>query len=175
MSERFGYLIGVGSNLSPRDNCEQVVGAVLACFGRLSLSSAVHTEPVGVSTPNAFINLMLYIETDWPAERLKDWTNALEERLGRDRSHPERKMIDRPADLDTLQQLVPGQALQPELIRESYYRDIVRELAAHLEGAAPRPTALPVCRLRLMDGSEVGDGAATIHLDRATGRIGIVQ
>ncbi|WP_426414710.1 2-amino-4-hydroxy-6-hydroxymethyldihydropteridine diphosphokinase [Aestuariirhabdus sp. LZHN29] len=175
MSECRGYLIGVGSNLSPRYNCEQVVAAVLECFGRCSLSSAVHTAPDGVQTPNHFVNLMLYLETDWTPERLKSWTNTLEERLGRDRRHPQRKLIDRPADLDTLLQRVPGQRFDTAQVRESYYQEILLELVAHLQGKPAQRLTLKPCVLRLMDGSEVGDGAATIDLDGATGRVRVIQ
>ncbi|MCL6415416.1 2-amino-4-hydroxy-6-hydroxymethyldihydropteridine diphosphokinase [Aestuariirhabdus sp. Z084] len=174
-AKRSAYLIGVGSNLSPRYHCEQIIRAVLHRFGSCSLSSLIHTEPDGVETPNHFINFMLYLETELSVTELKQWTNGLEEQLGRDRSHPDRKNIDRPADLDTLVEMPEGELWSAGDIRENYYRAIAAELAGWLSGQTPRSPGLPTCVLNFEGGLEVGDGATTIYLDRATGHIRVVQ
>lgn len=173
--EQVAFLIGVGSNIKPEMNCTRVVKALLLQFGRISLSSVVRTEPEGINTPNKFINLMVYLQTDWSIVQLKAWSNALETDLGRDRSHPNRKSIDRPADIDILQQLPAGGIFDPLQVKEQYFQEISHELANHLGGQNGQRVRLVCCPLRLNENSEVGNRAATIDLDRASGDIRIIQ
>jgi len=98
----YRYLISIGSNLDPARNVPVALEQVLAQAGRCVLSRAIETEPVGMTSQYNFLNLMAYLETSLDPVALKDAFNAIETELGRDRSDPQRKVKDRPVDLDIL-------------------------------------------------------------------------
>lgn len=97
-----GYFIGVGSNENPQTNIPLALEALVERFGCLHSSSIYLTEPIAVDGDGLFRNLVLYLPATLPAAQLKEFCNGVETRLGRDRSHPQRKFIARPVDLDVL-------------------------------------------------------------------------
>lgn len=97
-----GYLLGIGSNLSPHSNITDIIDSLLQHFPRLTLSRVLHIPPVGMNSQHDFLNMAVFIETDIAQTTLKGFCNDIEIALGRDRTDPARKMKDRPADLDIL-------------------------------------------------------------------------
>ena len=97
-----GYLLGIGSNLSPNRNIAHIIKALLEQFPELSLSRVLHIPPVGMNSQHDFLNIAVFIETELAQTELKALCNDLETQLGRDRDDPASKIKDRPADLDIL-------------------------------------------------------------------------
>jgi len=97
-----GYLLGIGSNLSPHQNISAIVDMLLAHFPRLTLSRVLLIPPVGMNSNHDFLNVVVFIETSQKESELKAICNAIETKLGRDRHDPASKIKDRPADLDIL-------------------------------------------------------------------------
>ena len=168
-----GYFLGVGSNVEPARNIALALEALVQRYGSLH-SSAIHlTEPVAVQGDRLFRNLVVFLPVTEPATQLKAFFNELETRLGRDRSHPQRKHIARPVDLDILR-FFPGQAPQglaaTDLATEPYFLVAIPALLHYLGlAAAPAPGANATETLRLAD-QEVGSRPFSLHTTSA-GRI----
>lgn len=105
----YRYLISIGSNLDPSTNVPLALAQVRAQVSCCVLSRAIETEPVGMTSAYPFLNLVAYLETPLNPVALKDFFNQIETGLGRDRSDPQRKVKDRPVDLDIL---IPVTSLQ---------------------------------------------------------------
>ena len=99
IDHKAGYLMGVGSNLSPHQNIAQIIEELLQQFSQLSLSRILHIPPVGMNSQHDFLNMAVFIETDIAQTELKAFCNDLETQLGRDRNDPASKIKDRAADL----------------------------------------------------------------------------
>ena len=97
-----GYLLGIGSNLSPQKNIGAIITLLLNHFSSLALSRVLHIPPVGMNSTHDFLNVVVFIETALNAFELKVICNDIETKLGRDRQDPASKIKDRPADLDIL-------------------------------------------------------------------------
>ncbi|MDN7127101.1 2-amino-4-hydroxy-6-hydroxymethyldihydropteridine diphosphokinase [Pseudidiomarina terrestris] len=98
------YLCSMGANIAPEENFS-TAQSMIRCLGRTIFSDADYTRPVDINTQHDFLNALFIIETDLTAEQLKEQFNAIEERLGRDRSDPRSSEKDRPMDIDILGQL----------------------------------------------------------------------
>ena len=97
-----GYLLGIGSNLSPHQNIGAIITMLLKHFSSLTLSRVINIPPVGMKSTHNFLNVVVFIETAHNPSELKTVCNDIETRLGRDRQDPASKIKDRPADLDIL-------------------------------------------------------------------------
>ncbi len=162
---RRGFLLGIGSNLDPGANVPRILGGLAEAFGELYISSVRPTAPEGMRTANSFLNLAAFVPTERPEAEVKSLFNAIEEGLGRDRSDPDKKIKDRPADIDILRRLAPGARLTAaDLPTEPYLRPSVQELAEGLGLLDPGATAAVIegRRLRLGD-ALFGVGAARIR------------
>ncbi len=172
------HFLGLGSNVRPRENLPRIVEALLNLGSKLALSRVIETEPVGLPSRNRFLNAVAALWTDLSAERLKEACVALEIGLGRDRSDPQRKFRDRPADIDILFSLDPLNPGVPWslLPREDYVRLPLFELFWHLqlvqfERAPNLPPGVP---LRVA-GTLLGQTPTTVYRDDRTGDVVVVQ
>ncbi|MGY3926127.1 2-amino-4-hydroxy-6-hydroxymethyldihydropteridine diphosphokinase [Aeromonas simiae] len=120
------YLCSIGSNIEPLHHVNRVIGELLEQFGRLSLSSAIRTQPVGMVSQNEFINCLFVIHSPHPREELKRRFIQLELAHGRDRGDPACKIRDRPLDIDILACDEAGHFLHVEV--DEYLRDLLAEL-----------------------------------------------
>lgn len=159
-----GYFVAIGSNLDPERHVPVVVQALAEHFQRLWLSSIIRTEPVGMPSRNRFLNAVCFIPTRQSSEELKRLLITLEERLGRDRSDPDKKQKDRAADLDILFPASRGElASQTRMPEEPYIGPVYRQLAEHFGLVAPSPAPLGV-ETQLLEVSGVRIGERPVEL-----------
>jgi len=97
-----GYILGIGSNIDPYNNIALIITELLNTFENLHLSRVLKIPPIGMNSSQDFLNVVVFIETNLAESELKQRCNQIEIMLGRDRNDPNRKMKDRPADLDIL-------------------------------------------------------------------------
>jgi len=165
-----GYLLGIGSNVAPEQNVPAVLKALLAISPQLYLSRVVRTVPEGMHSAHDFLNLVVLVATDLPPAALKETTNRIEEGLGRDRSAPDRKTRDRPADIDLLTRISDARRTQLPMIKENYLRPLAEELLDYLQ---LRPLRMPngVVTPIQLDELQLGETPTAIYRDDRTGLI----
>jgi hypothetical protein len=130
----------------------------------------VQTAPEGMQSAHDFLNLVVLVATDLSAAELKAATNRIEEALGRDRTAPDRKVRDRPADIDLLTPISTARQSSLPVIKENYLRPLAEELLDFLQQRPlPAPSGL-VTPIQL-DGLVLGDAPAAVYRDAVTGAI----
>ena len=137
-----GYLLGIGSNLSPHFNITHIIASLLQRFPRLTLSRVLHIPPVGMNSQHDFLNMAVFIETDIEQTTLKAFCNDIETQLGRDRADPASKMKDRPADLDILFRVTHEDDFHRpanSITDEYFLYPVIDELLAYLSNRQWRP------------------------------------
>ncbi|WP_181919653.1 2-amino-4-hydroxy-6-hydroxymethyldihydropteridine diphosphokinase [Alkalilimnicola ehrlichii] len=158
--------LGVGSNANPRENIPRALAALVRRFGCLHSSSIYLTEPVAVDGDELFRNLVLFLPTTLAEAELKAFCNDIETQLGRDRTHPQRKWIARPVDLDILRCFAgETEILQPEaLAQEPYFLVAIPELLRCL-GLAPATVTGSPCPTEavVLDGVMIGKQPFSLH------------
>ncbi|QEP42705.1 2-amino-4-hydroxy-6-hydroxymethyldihydropteridine diphosphokinase [Ectothiorhodospiraceae bacterium BW-2] len=133
MATEQGYFIGIGSNIDPEKNIQRALTLLQQRFGTIELSPLQWTEPVGMTSRAPFINGVLYLESSSDSATLKQQLNQIEIELGRDRTDPERKIKDRPIDLDILLARPIGTAVTAaDTPQESYLQRPFQQLIATL-------------------------------------------
>ena len=119
------FLLGLGSNIDPRENLSRAVDALHSLGDIVDQSPAIFTEPVGDTFTHTFGNQLVILECGLPAPMLKQRLQRVEEQLGREPKSPARKTRDRTIDIDILQEaetsITPLKQTPPE---ESYYREV---------------------------------------------------
>jgi 2-amino-4-hydroxy-6-hydroxymethyldihydropteridine diphosphokinase len=159
-----GYLVGIGSNIEPDDNISKIIDLILNYFPNLHLSRVLRIPPIGMNSHRDFLNMVIFIETDMVEKDLKTICNNIEQKLGRDRNDPARKMKDRSADLDILTAAkFPQDKIRAasEITDEYFLYPLIDELAAYLSDAENLPQQLGVTIN--VDGLSFGQTATTIH------------
>ena len=101
-NDNLQYFIALGSNIEPEYNILKMIEALFDISQVVDISEIIRTAPVGLNSKKYFLNTVVRIKIDRDRPTLKLELNAIEERLGRDRSNPNRKYKDRTADLDIL-------------------------------------------------------------------------
>lgn len=167
-----GYLLGIGSNVAPDQNVPAVLKGLLTIAPQLYLSRVVRTVPEGMQSAHDFLNVVVLLPTTLSAAALKQQTNRIEEALGRDRSAPDRKTRDRPADIDLLTHVTGARQIRLPMIKENYLRPLAEELLHHLQGRA-LPAANGVITAITLDGLRLGETPTAIYRDHRTGLIRI--
>ncbi len=150
------YYLSLGSNIAPRENMANIIAGLLQAFGCVTVFPVQRTVPDALTTERQFFNTLAIIYSDKDAMAVKQYFNALEERLGRDRSDPQRSTKDRTADIDIL---ASSERLDPNVFAR--FPDSYVQQVFSLQG--PFET-VP------LGGISTGDRPATIYLDRATGQ-----
>lgn len=174
MTQRQGYLLGLGSNIEPLQNITAMMTALLSEFKQLSVSRVLKIPPVGMNSHRDFLNSIVFVETDLSEVALKHFCNQIEINLGRDRDDPLSKTKDRPADIDILRPLViPDEAdIAVSSITDEYFLyPIIRELLGYLnnttEVSPPPGVLIETPELRF------GETATTIHWNSRAGDKGV--
>lgn len=170
-----GYLLGVGSNIDPHKNIAHIVQLLLTHFPVLSLSRVLEIPPIGMKSNHDFLNVVIFIETRWSEIDLKAICNQIEIQLGRDKSDPDSKHKDRPADLDILCQIeLPKESDYPvHLITDEYFiYPLLNEIIAYL---MDKPSDITQAGVLIILGKlGFGQTATTIHRDAHTREEGVV-
>ena len=164
IDHKAGYLIGIGSNLSPHHNIAHIIENLLQHFSELSLSRVLHIPPVGMNSQHDFLNMAVFIETDIAQTELKALCNDLETQLGRDRDDPASKIKDRPADLDILFHITHEDDFRRpanSITDEYFLYPVIDELLAYLSNRPFRSLQAGVAIT--LDGLTFGETAATIN------------
>lgn len=160
------YFISIGSNIDPYDNMPKILEALLEIASPLQVSRIIETEPEGMESTNPFLNMTLALDSPLEATAIKVQFNAIELRLGRDHTDPDRKKKDRPADIDILfwadedLRLIPTELLP----QEGYNRPILLELLGHmgLSTRVTRPLITESVELEVM-GQRIGTAPSTLR------------
>ncbi len=135
--KHLGFLFSIGSNINPHQNVIKVLEHLLKQFPEIVISRVLKIPPVGMASQQDFLNLVVFIATDIELSALKSLFNKIETDLGRDRSDPNCKIKDRPADLDILLEVTSSADFrQPvEQITDEYFLyPLITELCAYLTG-----------------------------------------
>jgi 2-amino-4-hydroxy-6-hydroxymethyldihydropteridine diphosphokinase len=91
--------ISVGSNVEPHHNLPKALRLLAAAQRVMAISTVCQTEPIGRPGQPPFLNCVVKLDTDTPAQELKHAVlRAIEEKLGRRRT--EDKDAPRTVDLD---------------------------------------------------------------------------
>lgn len=162
-----GYLLGLGSNINPEQNMTRMIGQLLKHFSPLYLSRILHIPPVGMNSHRQFLNGVAFIETEMSERALKQLCNDIEITLGRDRSDPNSKLKDRPADLDILAHFDKVNAWQQSastITDEYFLYPLMDELRTYLVNHTAMTSIQQGTRLSLGELS-FGETATTIYRD----------
>ena len=120
------YLCGLGSNISPERNLSRALALLVDVTSWLWVSRVLRSDPVGMESENSFLNALVIFWSDLDPEQLKARLNDMEERMGRGRDDPERKLKDHAIDIDILEfHHVPSFDGQP--ITEPYFRKLFED------------------------------------------------
>ncbi|MEN0003215.1 MAG: 2-amino-4-hydroxy-6-hydroxymethyldihydropteridine diphosphokinase [Bacteroidota bacterium] len=176
---KYFYFVSLGSNIRPTYHVPQMLEHLLAISPQLDISTIGKTTPAGMlSTEHYFLNLAVRIQTAHSPEALKKVFNAIEVKLGRDRSDPLSKKKDRPADLDILFQLQAGQQEVPLALMppEPYVRPFVLELMDYLDMNSPILPTVPIDRVALpFHDRQLGKHPQTIAAPTTISRTSLLQ
>jgi 2-amino-4-hydroxy-6-hydroxymethyldihydropteridine diphosphokinase len=128
------YFVSLGSNIEPYQNVARAIDALLQLSPRLDVSRIIKTKAAGFQSSQYFLNLCVRFFSPLSSVELKSQLEKIEEALGRDRTDPNRKLKDRPADLDILFALEANdQTVASQLLpKEPYIRPTVIDLLQYL-------------------------------------------
>lgn len=115
------YLCGLGSNLEPEHNMSEVLCRLIEEVEWIWVSEILETKPVGIQTSRNFMNALVAFWSIEERENLKLKLNAIETKLGRDRSDPNRKQKDHTMDIDIIE-CSDRPWFKGENISEEYFR-----------------------------------------------------
>lgn len=96
------YFCSLGSNIDPTANVCAALEALTHTLSSVTLSPLIQTEPHGMESHLAFCNAFFWFDSERTQDDIKSLFNHIEEQQGRDRSDPDKKIKDRPIDLDIL-------------------------------------------------------------------------
>jgi 2-amino-4-hydroxy-6-hydroxymethyldihydropteridine diphosphokinase len=91
-------IIGIGSNINPKENIRKALCLLSKDHLLQKHSSWVNTKPIGITDQADFINGAVRVKTQHCREEFTIYLKKLEDRMGRDRSLP--KYGPRVIDLD---------------------------------------------------------------------------
>lgn len=121
-------VIGLGSNIKPKDNIQYARELLQSEFRVLGESQFIQTTPIGYKEQADFINGAVYIETELSLESLATKLKALEDALGRQRS--DIKHGPRTIDLDVV--TYNGKIIDPDFYERDFLKNSVLELIPNL-------------------------------------------
>jgi len=79
-------VLGLGSNMNPRQNLEMALAEIRKRFSIIGLSHVYETSPVGYVKQSAFWNLVVVLETNETPEAIRKWLGSVEQ-MGRRRRY----------------------------------------------------------------------------------------
>ncbi|WP_177176698.1 2-amino-4-hydroxy-6-hydroxymethyldihydropteridine diphosphokinase [Faunimonas pinastri] len=153
-------MLGIGSNIDPEANSIRILARLIEKFGPVLVSRLYYTTPSGMVSDRRFVNFCAVIRTELAPEACKSVCVAIEAALGRDRSAPDCKVSDRPADIDLLLRLPSRNPDPRDVAGADYLLQPTRELLALLKGDDVPAAGERLCLLR-----KLPDAPATIDRD----------
>lgn len=124
----------MGSNVEPQANIVLAIKKVLPLSKVCIISRIIQTEPIDMLSDHKFLNLVMYLETEYTPQSLQQAFNTLETGLGRDRSDPLRKVKDRPIDLDIMTEITETDTWRAEVsAAPNFFQPILMELLQALQ------------------------------------------
>ena len=173
------YFIGVGCNIEPEINVPAIIQRLVEDFTELSFSRLCYTEPVGMVSDQLFVNFVIAIRSSLHADEIKNYCNQVEQDFGRDRSHPDRKSLDRRADLDIIHvcdaaELMLAPVDSELIVDEHFLRPMFDELQDFLR-EQPIQASTYECLTCRIGALTLGQVPATIHLEASSGNIVVVE
>ena len=79
-------VVGVGSNINPKDNIEKAKNYISSDHKLLKSSNFIKTKPKGYKNQDDFLNGALLVKTALCLETFKDYLKNIEDNLGRQRT-----------------------------------------------------------------------------------------
>lgn len=121
------YLVGLGSNLEPELNITKANQAIALQVSILDHSPVLINPPCGTSFQFTFHNQILLIQSEHTAAHLKALFEHIEISMGREPKSPERRLKDRPIDIDILIAANSAEEVLSTSFSESYNQAIMRD------------------------------------------------
>lgn len=121
-------VIGVGSNVDPKNNIKKAEQTVAQNHNLIRSSSFIETEPIGYKDQNNFLNGAFLIETEMDTSTLKSWLKTLETKLGRVKTI--NKNGPRTIDLDII--VWNGEIVDDEVYEREFLKSSIKELLPEL-------------------------------------------
>lgn len=122
-------IIGLGSNINPKENIEKALKALERDYQLISRSAFVETIPVGFEDKRNFLNGAVLIETETSLDELKGQLSALERQLGRKES--EKSYTSRTIDLDIV--IFNEKIVDQDIYKREFLKNSVLELMPTLK------------------------------------------
>lgn len=130
-------VIGVGSNIAPRENVDRALEMLRTELTVLAESNWVWTDPIGRPGQDRYLNGAVLVETDLSAEGLEARLHLVESRLGRvrgaDRYEP------RTIDLDLV--VYDGRVVDTDVYERDFLRRAVEEVGGSVAAGGRRRPA----------------------------------
>jgi 2-amino-4-hydroxy-6-hydroxymethyldihydropteridine diphosphokinase len=165
-----GYIVGVGTNIEPERNSLAVLDKLAARFGSIIVSRMYYTDPVGMKSLGRFINFSVYVRSHLAPRPFKAVCTGIEIQLGRNRSDPNSKTSDRPADIDLLVEVPCKELATVSAGDNAYLLQPTSEIIAVL-----LETPVPGAKGELCVIAPLGDTPTTVDHDDRAGLIVIGQ
>ncbi|MDQ6987542.1 MAG: 2-amino-4-hydroxy-6-hydroxymethyldihydropteridine diphosphokinase [Mariprofundaceae bacterium] len=118
------FLIGMGSNIEPKQHLKSAATALSAAFSEAEFSGVYRSAAIGMQDAADFLNACCLLQSDMQQDVLAGWLKQLEDAHGRDRSEGSWK--PRTLDLDVL--MAGGEVVDDELFRYAHAYVPAREL-----------------------------------------------
>lgn len=117
-------VVGVGSNICPRENIQKAKKILLRGHVILAESRFVKTKPIGSAFQDDFLNGAYLVETSLGYEDFKTYLKQAEEQMGRRKTLD--KFAPRTIDLDVI-------VWNKEIVHQDFFeRDFVRTAVSEL-------------------------------------------
>ena len=117
-------VVGVGSNINPKDNIEKAKNYISSDHKLLKSSNFIKTKPIGYKNQDDFLNGALLVKTALCLETFKDYLKNIENNLGRQRTN--HKNGPRTIDLDIL--LWNGDVVNVDYYEREFLQKVVSDL-----------------------------------------------
>jgi len=117
-------VIGVGSNIDPRDNIQLAFSRLGERFDVVKISRVIETAPVGLTAQSDFLNAAVSLCTGLTHSELVNELKKLENELGRDRTRP--KFGPREIDLDVV--MWNGEIVDDDYHTREFLQKLVSEV-----------------------------------------------
>jgi 2-amino-4-hydroxy-6-hydroxymethyldihydropteridine diphosphokinase len=119
------YLVGLGSNIEPQINLTSACDVIAKHVEIVKHSHVLVNPALGETFHFPFHNQLLVIFSTLSKTQLKTLFESIEINLGREAKCPERKLNDRPIDIDILHHHQDYSQLLKYSLEESYNQEIM--------------------------------------------------
>lgn len=119
------YLVGLGSNIEPQINLTSACDVIAKHVEIVKHSHILVNPALGDTFHFPFHNQLLIVHSNLSPTQLKSLFERIEIDLGREAKCPQRKLNDRPIDIDILHQDHDYSQLVKYSLEESYNQEIM--------------------------------------------------